>query len=83
VVLGFFLNLTDDLAGQPGSSMPMPTPTIVPAGGSINPTGGTEPATQDIDEGEATSSGAVRPSESLFWLPPGLVAAEFRCGAPR
>ena len=30
-----------------------------------------------LDEGKATSSGAVRPSDSLFWLPTGRLQSNF------
>jgi DNA-binding transcriptional regulator YiaG len=30
-----------------------------------------------LDEGKARSSGAVRPSDSLFWLPPGRLRSNF------
>jgi hypothetical protein len=40
-------------------------------------------AERHLDDGKAESFDALRPSVSLFWLPTGSVAIEFRCGAPR
>src|SRR5712675_2146005 len=52
---------------------------VIPAGQALSKAGLRQPTTAEVrlDEGRATSSGAMRPSESLFWLPTGWLRPNF------